>query len=49
MNERTYTEILPQNKATELKPWQTPAVEEMDINQTENDFIAVTDSTSFFS
>jgi hypothetical protein len=38
-----------ESESTDMKPWETPAVEELDIDQTESDFIAVTDGTSFFS
>ncbi|MBF0547617.1 MAG: hypothetical protein HQM08_24470 [Candidatus Riflebacteria bacterium] len=31
------------------KPWHCPEIQEMDFDQTEGDFIAVTDGTSFFS
>ncbi len=29
----------PNKEVTELKPWQTPAFEEMDVDQTEEGFV----------
>lgn len=37
------------SETTDRKQWQTPTVEVLPIDQTESDFIAVTDGTSFFS
>jgi hypothetical protein len=46
----TCSNIFLQNSGSqELKPWQGPAVEELDVNQTGQDFIELTDSTEFFS
>ncbi|GEM_PF-4450120 len=50
MNGKTdLTNFPPKNQASELKEWQMPVVEELSVDQTESDFIAVTDGTSFFS
>ncbi len=31
------------------KPWESPVVEVLPLDQTKGDFIAITDATSFFS
>lgn len=44
--EQTETET---TQAEDRKPWEPPVVEVLPIENTEGDFIAVTDGTSFFS
>jgi|GEM_PF-1950663 len=36
-------------ESTDRKPWETPQIKVFPVNETESDFIAVTDGTSFFS
>ena len=36
-------------ESADLKPWQAPKCVILDVDETASDFIAVTDSTSFFS
>jgi hypothetical protein len=48
-NETNSKSLSSKRETTARKPWQTPTVETRTIEQTESDFIAVTDGTSFFS
>ena len=48
-NEVTPDTLQQEAESTIKKPWQPPAVEVLPVEETQGDFIAVTDGTSFFS